>query len=452
MEARRRFSFKGTATQYIEYLENRIASLETPVPPPFHVTAERLQKKLKSDRGEAPLRERVRLASPDAPIQLRHRQGPGTSALEILDDYFAFASVLQRNAEREIQQSRFAGLLFLAICCVSREAGVQVDIIDDRIRRYFKNQQGSSYCGRLRTASKWAAQLMEKLEVSLGRRGPELFLLYGEGISLYHMCSGSLACANYIATEINQTTKSFQLEALREHGVSFAPSFMLTFMGLEVNKALGTHLSQQEYDARAKAVRAITSAEECQDESNIPSTVPARESGNAGVELGRKRGRNTETTRSKDHPAETNAHRPTAPVGKTQTRTSDRPHTPISTATPQGRPDPSLSSEGLMPQPGSEEQQAATSAADVGVDQRSPDAIAMHYDDPRLTTAETGSHGTGMDLNHREGGACGLDSYDTNDVINDEDEWMNSCFEWDKATGRIDDAVAIEGFSTGTLL
>ncbi|RYP03599.1 hypothetical protein DL764_005029 [Monosporascus ibericus] len=184
---------------------------------------------------------------------------------------------------------------------------------------------------------------------------------------------------------IDETTKSFQPVALEERGVSFAPSFMLAFMGFG----------------------------------------------------------------------------PTAPVGKAQTRTSDRSHTPMSTATPQGRPDPGLnSSEGLLSWPDSEEQQAATSAADIRVDQRSPDAITMllyaahqssnqHDDDPRLTIAETGSHGTGMDLNHREGGAGGLDSYDTNNV--NDDEWMRY-IEWDKATSRVDDAMVIEGFSTGALL
>ncbi|RYP63173.1 hypothetical protein DL771_009404 [Monosporascus sp. 5C6A] len=240
---------------------------------------------------------------------------------------------------------------------------------------------------------------MEELENSLGRRGPELFLLYGEGVSLYQTCSGSLKSTNYIVGKIAEITKSFQPVALKEYGVSFALSFMLAFMGFsrtKVNNALGTGLSKPEYEARAEAVR---------------------------------------------------AHRPTAPVGKTQTRTSDRSPTPTSTATPQGRPDPSLNnSERPMPWPDSKEQ-AATSAADIRVDQRSPDATTMlthaahrsgnqHDDDPWLTTAETGSPDTGMDLNDRKGGAGGLDRYGTSDV------WMGYSG-WYNATGRIDDIMVL---------
>ncbi|RYP05276.1 hypothetical protein DL765_009885 [Monosporascus sp. GIB2] len=274
----------------------------------------------------------------------------------------------------------------------------------------------------------------------------------GEGISLYQTCSGSRTSADSIVRKIDETTKPFQPVALEEHGVSFALSFMLAFMGFsrkQVNNALGTGLSKQEYEARAEAVRAII-AEEGQDEANIPSTVPAREGGNAEVEIGRKRGRNTETSLP-----ETNTHRPTAPVGETQTRTSDRSHNPTSTATPQGRPDPSLNnSERPMSWPDSEEQ-AATSAADIRVDQRSPDATTMlvhaahrsgnqHDDDPRLTTAETGSPDTGMDPNHRKGGAGGPDRYGTNDV------WMGY-IGLDNGFGWMDDII-IEDFCTGHLL
>ncbi|KAI1382597.1 uncharacterized protein F4822DRAFT_104246 [Hypoxylon trugodes] len=106
--------------------------------------------------------------------------GPGTRAkpIDIIRDYCTFASSLQQNAEQETQVSRLATLLFLGICCVSLEVGVDMDTVDNYIKTFLRKPKTSSvYCSRLRKASKWAGQLMEKLEEVLGRRSSELFLL-----------------------------------------------------------------------------------------------------------------------------------------------------------------------------------------------------------------------------------------------------------------------------------
>lgn len=237
----RRFPFKGTIRAYAEYLENRILQLEQQlsqqVPAEKSAPATGVEQTIASldfvivANNEIPksvpalsyknppsvghlyrnidyfvkqlpysdsqwLEERkrldlttpeesaitfgvlTRLTNPVKPARQWSTPKPRFNPLEILDDYCTFARTLQQSAQQETQQSRFAAVLFLCICCVSLKAGVTIDNIDERIRIYFrKPSQTPGYCSRLRRAAKWVAQLMERLELSLRHRGPELFVL-----------------------------------------------------------------------------------------------------------------------------------------------------------------------------------------------------------------------------------------------------------------------------------
>ena len=190
----------------------------------------------------------TRLANPDQSARqwpiLKSRILP----LKILDDYCAFASELQQSAQRETQQSKFADVLFLCICCVSLKIGVTINDIDERIKTYFRKPNlASTYCSRLRRASKWVAQMTERLELSLAHRGSELFVsrpsslanngylvanneAVGGDIALYQKLSEEREHADYINKRISERTTSFQRIAHEEGGLSFSLPFMVSFM------------------------------------------------------------------------------------------------------------------------------------------------------------------------------------------------------------------------------
>lgn len=231
------YSFDGTDKDYIRFLEARLESLEKQVKPTQHpqssktrhrrpviqpkpfvpvpqhheraqqqrngrTFSKRLDEHIRSFLSPLPassieLQQRRQRTSHNTPEQvletfriltrLSNHVGSTTitprpflilSAADILDDYCQFTSHLKHGAEQQAQLHRFATLLFLCVCCVSREAKVPVDCIDNRMKAHFaKSTYTSKYCKELRTASKWCAQLMEKLEVSIGPCGPELLLL-----------------------------------------------------------------------------------------------------------------------------------------------------------------------------------------------------------------------------------------------------------------------------------
>ncbi|KAJ3552339.1 hypothetical protein NPX13_g11139 [Xylaria arbuscula] len=176
----------------------------------------------------------TRLSSPTSSAAIGSRPKSKSSPLEILNDYYTFASHLKQNAEKQTQLSRYAALLFLGICSVTRQTGLTVDHVDDRIKAYFgKSEYSTHYCGRMRTASKWSAKLMEKLEVSVGRHGPELLLLYGPDVALYNKLSESPGCIEDIARTITSKVSFLHSNAIEQPAISFSMPFILAFMGLE---------------------------------------------------------------------------------------------------------------------------------------------------------------------------------------------------------------------------
>lgn len=231
----RRFSFAGTETAYIKFLEAKVDSLEKEVESFRHHQSSKPRsrktivsapkrpyqaQKQTSDRSTSSLEKRIfstrldehvhtflkpitmlnsqnkqttllpapeqalktfqvltRLSCPVGPTTITPRSSSSLRITDILNDYFNFASRLKHGAEQQARISNFATLLFLGICCVSREAKVPVHDVDDSIRSYFaKPTYSTSYCKRLRAAAKWCAQLMGKLEIAVGCRGPELLL------------------------------------------------------------------------------------------------------------------------------------------------------------------------------------------------------------------------------------------------------------------------------------
>lgn len=238
MSKGRRFAFDGTETAYIKFLEAKVDSLEkevesfrrqqsskprsrkTIVSAPRHPhqtqkqtscrPTSRLEKRIFSTRLDDHIRTFLepitmldnqwrqnkqttllpapeqafktfqvltRLSCPIDPTTITPRSSPSLRITDILNDYFNFASRLKHDAEQQARISNFATLLFLGICCVSRESKVPVHDVDDSIRSYFaKPTYSTSYCKRLRVAAKWCAQLMGKLEIAVGCRGPELLL------------------------------------------------------------------------------------------------------------------------------------------------------------------------------------------------------------------------------------------------------------------------------------
>ncbi|KAI3326672.1 hypothetical protein HD806DRAFT_532308 [Xylariaceae sp. AK1471] len=224
-------------------------------------------------------REKTSLATPKQVIKAFHiltrlsssidstmtwsRRSSNPSTIEILNDYCTFACHLNQIAEQQTQLSRYATLLFFGICCVTREAGVvSVDCVDNLVKAYFGSDYTSRYCLRLRMASKWCAQLMEKLEALIGHRGPEVLLLYGLDIAMYQKMSESPTCVDRIVEQITKKMDFLHSDAIGEPVVSFSMPFMLAFIGLDlqcVNKALGTTLSVEDYVSRARMVEDLTS-------------------------------------------------------------------------------------------------------------------------------------------------------------------------------------------------
>lgn len=205
----------------------------------------------------------TRLSSPTGSAAIGSRPKSKSSPLEILNDYYTFASHLKQKAEKQTQLSRYAALLFLGICSVTRQTGLTVDHVNDRIKAYFgKSEYSTHYCGRMRTASKWCAKLMGKLEASMGRHGPELLLLCGPDIAFYNKLSESPGCLEDIAGKITSKVGFLYSNAIEQPAISFSMPFMLAFMGLDlqcVNKALGTTLSEEDYASRARAVESLAS-------------------------------------------------------------------------------------------------------------------------------------------------------------------------------------------------
>jgi hypothetical protein len=104
--------------------------------------------------------------------------GPEADALDILQDYSKFANKLQTTAEFSKRLSTYSTMIFFCLCVVARENGVPIGKVDECIRAFFGNPKlSSSYSSRLRKASVWAAQTIEKLEKTLSHRASELFLL-----------------------------------------------------------------------------------------------------------------------------------------------------------------------------------------------------------------------------------------------------------------------------------
>ncbi|KAI1181985.1 hypothetical protein F5B17DRAFT_225514 [Nemania serpens] len=314
----RRFSFAGTETAYIKFLEAKVDSLEKEVESFRHHQSSKPRsrktivsapkrpyqaQKQTSDRSTSSLEKRIfstrldehvhtflkpitmlnsqnkqttllpapeqalktfqvltRLSCPVGPTTITPRSSSSLRITDILNDYFNFASRLKHGAEQQARISNFATLLFLGICCVSREAKVPVHDVDDSIRSYFaKPTYSTSYCKRLRAAAKWCAQLMGKLEIAVGCRGPELLLQYGPDIALYQKLAESPRCSDSIVEKITENLKSLRNDD--NQYVSFSMPFMLAFLGLDLqcaNKALGTDLSIEEYTSRAITVEKMT--------------------------------------------------------------------------------------------------------------------------------------------------------------------------------------------------
>ncbi|KAJ8122699.1 hypothetical protein O1611_g9780 [Lasiodiplodia mahajangana] len=157
--------------------------------------------------------------------------GPEADALDILQDYSKFANKLQTTAEFSKRLSTYSTMIFFCLCVVARENGVPINKVDECIRAFVGNPKlSSSYSSRLRKASVWTAQIIEKLEKTLSHRAPELFLLFGNGMTILE----------------------------------------------QVNKALGTHLERVEFEARSRIVQEASEIHP-QILTQLPPNSPSKE-------------------------------------------------------------------------------------------------------------------------------------------------------------------------------
>ncbi|KAJ9137651.1 hypothetical protein NKR23_g8936 [Pleurostoma richardsiae] len=180
--------------------------------------------------------------------------------LKVVDAYGHLVGLLQVDAQFSKQLHNYSQLLFFCVCHVARSNGFSVEDVDTLVATCLPERDASSkYLSRLRTAASWVAQLIDKLEPTLGYLSPACFLLCGPAIETYREYTTWAKTAEYLVEQIKKRTKSLQDDPPDEVRVSFSPTFLITYVGPwsldQVNKALGTSLSQEDYASRLRIVR-----------------------------------------------------------------------------------------------------------------------------------------------------------------------------------------------------
>lgn len=98
--------------------------------------------------------------------------------LKAVGAYRNLLGLLQRASGCSTQLYNYSQVLFFCVCCVARGNGLTVEEVDGMVKEQLPERDASSkYMSRVRTAAKWAAQLIDKLEDTLGHLAPSLFLL-----------------------------------------------------------------------------------------------------------------------------------------------------------------------------------------------------------------------------------------------------------------------------------
>lgn len=104
--------------------------------------------------------------------------GLAASPLEAVGAYGNLLSLLQKTSKCSTQLYNYSQLLFFCVCCVARRNGLTVGEVDEIVKQQLPERRGSSkYMSRLRRAAQWTAQLINRLEDTLGHLAPSLFLL-----------------------------------------------------------------------------------------------------------------------------------------------------------------------------------------------------------------------------------------------------------------------------------
>ncbi|KAJ3469726.1 hypothetical protein MRS44_003791 [Fusarium solani] len=207
----------------------------------------------------------------------------------IVKAYQQLQAVLHQHAANATQLSNYSLLLFYCLCAVARGTGMDVEEVDKLIGACLSSgRQTSAYWMRLRFAAKRAAGLIEELEVNLGPLVSQLFVLCGPPMTTYKKWSDRKETYSYLVGQITTKIKPLTHEEQKDNCISFSPAFLVAYMGPwslgDVNGALETNLSQEEYERRVRVVKGI--------EAQVDAQEPARlgrafvQTGNPDVMLG----------------------------------------------------------------------------------------------------------------------------------------------------------------------
>ncbi|KAH6883856.1 hypothetical protein B0T10DRAFT_579921 [Thelonectria olida] len=199
------------------------------------------------------------LRSPDIRSRLPHSEPPKTPPVAV-EAYQKLQEALRQNANYSTQLRNYSLMLFFCICQVARNCGMSVEKVDELINASLPDRNpGSIYSAKLRRGARWAASVIEKLEAELGYLASQLFVLYGPPIETYRNWAEQGETSDYLIAKIKEQAKFLKAEVPESPCVSFSPVFLITYTGPwgldQVNKALGTKLSQLEYERRVQVVK-----------------------------------------------------------------------------------------------------------------------------------------------------------------------------------------------------
>ncbi|KAK8093423.1 hypothetical protein PG997_000108 [Apiospora hydei] len=192
----------------------------------------------------------------------------GATSEATLDAFDKLQYTLKRDNKFSKQLRNYSRLLFFCISCVARLEN-SVDTVDALTREHTNRPiSRSKYWSRLRSSARWVAQKIETLENKLDGQASLLFLLYGPCIESNRNMAEATGGKDLVE-EVERKMESFTTEGI---GLHFSPAFLIAYLGTwtleEVNKALGTNLSEQEYERR------IESSRNAIDERHLPSPAP----------------------------------------------------------------------------------------------------------------------------------------------------------------------------------
>ncbi|KAI8710403.1 hypothetical protein NCS52_01576900 [Fusarium sp. LHS14.1] len=180
-----------------------------------------------------------------------------------LEDFKAFVRSLRRESERARQCYHFAELLFVSLCRVASKNGSPRETIDSLMDDFLPSKKKReqtrqfTYLSHIRGSILWPIHQAELLRKKFKHRADEFFLLYGPTVTAYRRLHENKATQEF--AEIAELPPPPD-EGEFNSDISFAIPFMIKLIvgnryNLdEVNKALGTDFSGEEYSMSLSAL------------------------------------------------------------------------------------------------------------------------------------------------------------------------------------------------------